>query len=97
LDTGGIAMGVFFFPRKTFRAFIRGRRTTNLYLSNYKKEDLVKMSVAEVQQLLGLDKPDSSPANRKEVFAFIGWWLVSSLWYIPFLIIYALIGWWLFF
>jgi len=97
LDTGGIAMGMFFFPRKTFRAFIRGRRTTNLYLSNYKKEDLVKMSVAEVQQLLGLAQPDLSPAKREEVFAFLGWWLVSSLWYIPFLIIYALIGWWLFF
>lgn len=97
LDTGGIAMGVFFFPFKTFRAFIRGRRTTNLYLKNYRKEDLVKMSITEVQQLLGLDKQDSSPATRKEILAFFGWWLVSSLWYIPFLILYAAIGWWLFF
>ena len=97
LDTGGIAMGVIFFPRKTFRAFIRGRRTKNLYLSNYKKEDLVKMSIREVQEKLNLIDYDSSPAKANEVFAFIGWWLVSALWYIPFLIVYALIGWWLLF
>ena len=93
LDLGGIAMGVFFFPRKTFRAFIRGRRTTNLYLSHYKKEDLEKMSIREVQTKLGLDVSDSSAAKTNEILAFIGWSLVSALWYIPFLLVYALIGW----
>ena len=97
LDTGGIAMGVIFFPLKTFRAFIRGRRTKNLYLSNYKKEDLLQMSIREVQEKLNLIDYDSSPAKANEVFAFIGWWMVSALWYIPFLIVYALIGWWLIF
>ncbi len=39
LDLGGIAMGLLFFPRKTFRAFIRGRRTTNLLQEGRFRED----------------------------------------------------------
>jgi hypothetical protein len=97
LDLGGIAMGMFFFPVKTFKAFIRGRRTKNLYLNSYKKEELMKMSVAEVRQLLSLEDYDKSRATAKEVLAFLGWWLVSALWYVPFLILYAAIAWLIFF
>ena len=93
LDLGGIAMGLIFYPVKTFRAFIRGRRTTNFYLSNYPKEDLVKMSIAEAQEKLRLITVDSSEATRNEILAFIGWSLVSALWYIPFLIVFGLVAW----
>ncbi|HLP52485.1 MAG TPA: hypothetical protein VK154_16470 [Chitinophagales bacterium] len=92
LDLGGIAVGLIFFPRKTFRAFIRGRRTQNLYRNHYKKEDLMKMSIAQIQDLLQLNKADNSPAKAKEVLAFIGWSLVSALWYLPFLVLCAAIG-----
>lgn len=97
LDTGGIAMGIMFYPVKTFKAFVRGRRTTNLYLSNYRKEDLVNLSIREVQDKLGLNTADASPATGKEIWAFIGWCLVSAVWYIPFLVIYALVAWLFFF
>lgn len=97
LDLGGIAMGFLFYPRKTFRAFIRGRRTTNLYLKKYSKNELMKMSIADVQQLLNLVNYDQSPARPKEALAYLGWWLVSCLWYMPFLVVFALIAWVLFF
>lgn len=97
LDLSGVAMGVFFFPCKTFRAFIRGRRTKNLYLNPLPKEELMKMTIAEVQEKLNLHHHQLFTAKPKEVLAFIGWCLVSSLWYIPFLIVFVLIGWWLFF
>ncbi len=93
LDLGGIAMGIIFFPQKTFRAFIRGRRTKNLYLNNYKREDLVKMKISEVQEKLNLIHYDFSPAKPNEIFALIGWSLVSTLWYIPFILLYIFIGW----
>lgn len=95
LDLGGIAMGVLFFPKKTFRAFIRGQRTTNFYLSNYSKEELLRLSISDAQKKLGLDKNDTSPATKKEILAFIKWTAVAALWYIPFLIVYAAIGWWI--
>jgi hypothetical protein len=93
LDLGGIAMGLFFYPVKTFKAFIRGRRTTNLYLGNYTKEDLLKMNIKEIQEKLKLDVMDSSAATPREILGFVGWSLVSALWYIPFLIIYAALAW----
>ncbi len=97
LDIGSLLMGVCFFPRKTFHAFIRGRRTLNLYGNTYTKEDLLPMKIDEVQKMLLLNAEQNKPATAKEIFAFIGWTLVSAFtWGLPFAIIYGLTLWYIF-
>jgi hypothetical protein len=94
LDSGAMAVGLIFYPVKTFRAFIRGQRTRNLYLNTYTREQLMPMRIAEVQQLLGLNHTDTTPAKVNEVIKFIGWSLVAALWYIPVLVVLLLLGAW---
>jgi hypothetical protein len=55
LNLSGLAAGVFAIPRRTFRAFVRGRHTRNLYRARY--EEVLERRVAEVRADLGLDDP----------------------------------------
>ncbi len=73
LDLFGLAMGLCFYPVRTFRAFIRGRRTKNLYRNSLSKEQLLPMSISQVQSLLLLNKPMVLKPTYGEVLAFTGW------------------------
>lgn len=95
LDSGAMAVGLIFYPVKTYRAFIRGQRTRNLYLNTYTREQLMPMRIAEVQQQLGLNVIDTSPAKASEVLKFIGWALVAALWYVPMLAMILLLVWYM--
>lgn len=79
LNFGGFMIGLFLFPKLVFRAFIRGRRTQNLYHGLLSKEAAMRMPVAELQEKLGLTNVDPSPATAKEIFAFAFWGLTSVL------------------
>lgn len=92
LDIGSLLMGVCFFPRKTFRAFIRGRRTLNLYGNSYTKEDLLPMKIEEVQKMLLLDIKHNQPAKAEEIFSFIKWLIIAGLtWGLQFLFMFVFI------
>lgn len=92
LDIGSLLMGVCFFPRKTFRAFIRGRRTLNLYGNTYTKEDLLPMKIEEVQKMLLLDIKHNQLAKAEEIFSFIKWLIIAGLtWGLPFLFVFVFI------
>lgn len=95
LDSGAMAVGMIFYPVKTFHAFIRGQRTRNLYLNTYTREQLMPMRIAEVQQLLGLNNEDKTPVKAKEILNFIGWALVAALWYVPVLLFVLLAVWYM--
>jgi hypothetical protein len=73
LDSMTFAYGVVFFPFATYRAFIRGRRTSNLYKHIYTNEQLMTMSIPEIQSKLMLDKPQTGPATTREIISFAGW------------------------
>ena len=53
-DLAGTALGLCVAPRRTFRAFVRGRRTKNLFRVGYRPE-LLDMTVGELRRMLGLD------------------------------------------
>lgn len=92
LDIGSLLMGVCFFPRKTFRAFIRGKRTLNLYGNTYTKEALLPMQIGEIQKMLLLNIEHNQPATAKEIFSFIQWFIIAGLtWGLPFLFLFAFI------
>jgi len=66
---GGFLFGLLIAPRRTFRAFVRGRRGTNFYGAD--RERTLQSTVAEARCLLGLDRAPG-PATRRDGLAFAG-------------------------
>lgn len=57
LNLGAFAVGLVIAPRRTYRAFVRGRRSTTLYRTGV-PADLARRDVAELRALLQLDEAD---------------------------------------
>ncbi len=70
LDLAGIAVGLLVAPRRTFRAFVRGRRSRTLYAEPLSAE-LLSSPVRAVRDRLGIP-PDPPRANAWDVLVFIG-------------------------
>ncbi|MFN8286968.1 MAG: hypothetical protein U0V74_09465 [Chitinophagales bacterium] len=88
LDLGGMALGAWLYPRKMFNAFIRGRRTHNLYSGILTADEAKTMTLGEVRHLLKLNKHTSEPATGNEIAAFLGWTSLSWLMFgWPFLVL----------
>lgn len=71
LDLGALATGMLLAPRRTFRAFVRGRHSTNLYQLGW-SDALLELSVDELRAKLGLDRP-APRATWSDILAFAGW------------------------
>ena len=61
LDLSALAIGLFIAPRRTFRAFVRGRHSRSLYAEPL-SESLLSESVASVRERLGLHRDECSPS-----------------------------------
>ena len=79
LDLLGFACGLFVFPRFVHRAFMRGRRSRNLYFDEW-DEAILSRSVGEVRARLGLDADVARP-TRADTTAFMFWSAASLLTY----------------
>ena len=55
LNSGGLLAGIFFYPRPTFRAFLIGCRTTNLYQLNIDDKTLKNSTIDDLKKQLGLE------------------------------------------
>jgi hypothetical protein len=74
LNLGGMLAGALSIPRRTWRAFMRGRHSRNLYRASY-DDALLSRRVGEVQQALAL-APSGDPlpkARAREVALFAGY------------------------
>lgn len=65
LNLGGLVGGLLAAPRRTWRAWLRGRQSRNLYRARY-DEELLGRRVADVRHELGLDAPPA-PARAADV------------------------------
>lgn len=96
LDSQGLLIGVFLYPRVTFNAFKRGRRTRNLYQDKMSEEAFLNTSVRELKSHLGLDNATPAQTTIGDVLSYIFWILICgitgliSLLFLPFLILYNL-------
>lgn len=70
-----LALGVLTMPRRTFAAFVRGRRSRSLYGEQI--EELLAMRVGDVRQKMGV--PDSGEAARGADRALFGAASVAGL------------------
>jgi hypothetical protein len=77
LNLSAFAVGCCISPRRMLRAFVRGRRTKNLYGEGYDAARLTQR-VGDVRRELGLDQAVPS-ASAMEVLAFVGWLLLGAL------------------
>jgi hypothetical protein len=73
LNLSGMVGGLFSIPRRTWRAFIRGRRTRNLYRMAY-DDALLGRRVGEMRHQLGLDEP----VGRARA-ADVAWFVVAAM------------------
>jgi hypothetical protein len=80
LNLLAFAIGLLINPRGVYRAFMRGRRSRNLYRASF-SEELLARKVGDVRRELALDKTPAppTPADRK---AFIFWSLASAATYV---------------
>jgi hypothetical protein len=80
LNLSGMAAGPLFMPRRTLRAFIRGRHSETLYGLDY--EPLLEQTVAEARRAMHV--PDAAPrAGAADwilfVLALIAGWVIGLL------------------
>lgn len=77
LNLGGFAAGMTFIPRRTFAAFVRGRRSKNLYRHTY-DDALLARSVGEVRAELGVDQA-TAEATWADRLAAAAWFVVGCV------------------
>ena len=79
LNLWAMAIGLVIAPRRVWRAFVRGRRSRNLYREPW-SEALLEPRVGELRARLGLSDAAaaSQPARAGERAAFAGWCAASA-------------------
>ena len=80
LDLLGFACGLAVFPRATYRAFVRGRHSTNLY-GDVWDDTILGRSVGELRRRLGLDGGEAR-ATRDDKVSFAFWAAASAAAYV---------------
>jgi hypothetical protein len=71
LNFGGLAIGLVVTPRKTYRAFIRGRHSANLYTTVF-REELLDRKVGEMRDELSIHS-EVPPAGVADRMMFLLW------------------------
>ncbi len=76
LNAGAFAIGLLIAPRRTYRAFLRGRHSRNLY-SGVFTDDLLDRVVSNVRKELALDMPIT--VSPVDIAAFATWAVVCTV------------------
>lgn len=77
LNLYAFAIGLVISPVTTYRAFVRGRHSSNLYRRVF-DDELLSRKVGKMRSELSLGEP-CAQATRRDKLDFIGWSLVSIL------------------
>ena len=77
LNLAGFAAGLFINPRGVYKAFLRGRQSSNLYHMRF-GDELLSQRVGQLRQQLSLDKTGEPPVFIDNI-AFVVWAIVSVI------------------
>ena len=94
INLQGFAAGTVAFPRSTFRAFIRGLRSENLYREQF-SDELLGKDVEAVRERLHLSATGDG-ATASETLRYIAWATVAWAWSVGPLVAIVALLWWLF-
>jgi hypothetical protein len=88
LNLDAMAIGLLLAPRRTYRAFLRGRRSENLYGFPF-NDDLLAQRVGTMRQRLHVD--GNASADIGDMGAFVAWSIVSVVVILlPFVVVAAI-------
>jgi len=80
LNFGAFGFGLIAAPRRTWRAFVRGRHSRNLYGGEF-RESLLDEAVRALRERLGLEGPPPA-ATTGDRLAFAGWSAFVVAWHL---------------
>ena len=85
LNLGAFAVGMVLFPKRLFRAFLRGRRAANLYREGFPESQLSTKSVGWLREKLRINR-DDLPTRMSDRWAFAFWCLVAVTYHAAFIV-----------
>lgn len=92
LNFGAFTVGTVLFPKRLYRAFIRGRHCANLYRENFPESELPTKTVEWLRTRLGIERADLT-ATPRDKLAFAFWCLLAAGYYAAWLAIGIAIFW----
>jgi uncharacterized membrane protein YqaE (UPF0057 family) len=97
LDLHALVIGLLFNPVGVYKAFVRGRRTRNLYSDKFSDEQLMDMTISEIRGLLLLNEYKKSTRGSLVDFLLLLLLLILGTLYsiftlvaLPFILLYTM-------
>jgi hypothetical protein len=94
LNLGAFAVGMLLFPKRLYRAFLRGRHSANLYREGFPEAELPNRTVGWLRRRLRADRGDreTSPSDK---MAFAWWCFIAVVYHAAYAIAGLAILWWI--
>jgi hypothetical protein len=94
LNLGAFAVGMALFPRRLYRAFIRGRYAANLYREGFPETELRNRTVGWLREKLRSNDADPAAGPRDKT-AFVWWCFIAVSYHAVYVIAGLAILWWI--
>jgi hypothetical protein len=94
LNLGAFTVGMFLFPKRLYRAFVRGRHCANLYRDGFSESELPEKTVEWLRARLRskADREETTPGDQ---IAFAFWCVVGVIYHAAWFAAGAAILWWI--
>ena len=94
LNLGAFMVGLVLFPKRLYRAFIRGRCCANLYREGFPESELATKSVSWLRDRCGIGRNESK-ASGSDKLAFVFWCFVAIAYHAAWFAFGLAILWWI--
>ena len=96
LNLFGLMLGVLFNTKRVWKAWLKGKQTSNLYDERYKMHELMSRKVGDIKSELGFQNENQKSDTLKSLSSFIGFLILGALFsiaswiFIPFILFYSI-------
>ena len=94
LNLGAFTVGIFLFPRRLYRAFLRGRHCSNLYRDGFPESQLPLKTTGWLRERLEIEC-NHPCANTSDKVAFACWAFIALGYHSAYVIAGLAIVWWI--
>jgi hypothetical protein len=94
LNLGAFTIGMFLFPQRLYRAFIRGRHCANLYRDGFPESELPNKTLEWLRDRLRINQPRAQPTISDRL-AFAFWCFLGAAYHAGWFVGGATILWWI--
>jgi hypothetical protein len=93
LNLGAFTVGMALFPRRLYRAFMRGRHSANLYREGFPESELANKTLEWLRARLRVNAAPSEP-TLSDQFTFAFWCFVAATYHAAYLVAAVAVLWW---